>query len=100
MDKNKAELFRAVGETWTMVKESHLGKKLFAELDKIQDQAIKKSMRGDTPETLNVIMESRGAYATVERIRTLFKDIESEEKQAINWQAESVQTSDAVTNEE
>jgi len=100
MDKDKAELARAVGETWAMVKGSHLGKKIFAELDKIQDQAIKKSMRGDTPESLNVIMESRGAYSTVERIRTLFKDIETEEKQAVNWQSANVVADDAVTNEE
>lgn len=100
MDKDKAELARAVGETWKMVKDSHLGKKLFAELDKIQDQAIKKSMRGETPESLNVIMESRGAYSTVERIRTLFKDIESEESQAVNWQSQSVVTDDASTKKE
>lgn len=95
LTKDEAQLRRAVGETWYMVKGSHFGKRLLAELDKIEAQAIKGNLQGETPTDYNGMMERRGDYRTVQRIRNVFVDIERENEAAIEWMALNNPSDDA-----
>lgn len=94
--KDQLELDKVIYETWLMVRKSYFGKKLDEELDKIERQAIKKAMRGKTPQEQNEYMESRGAVLTVQRIRNLLEDIELDGKRAI----ESLQERSAKENKD
>lgn len=90
MNKDKADKARATYETWVLVKESEFGKRILAELDKIEQQAITGALRGETPDSTNVLFERRGEYKAAQRIRTVFKDVEKENQDAVNWQTSVV----------
>lgn len=93
MNKDKAERARAVAELWYVVKGSDLGTRLDQEFARIEEQAIRAALSGETPETFNTVLERRGEFKVVQRLRRLLADIEREAADAAAWQAQNVEES-------
>lgn len=98
MDKEEAEKQRAIGDMFFLVKGSDLGIKISEKLASIKDQAIAKTLRGDTPENDHGYYESRGKYAVVVQLEALIKDIENDYTNAVNWLTQNVVENSAPVN--
>lgn len=95
MDKEEAEKRRAIGDMLFLVKNSDLGVKITDKLNSMKDQAIAKTLRGDTPDSDHGYYESRGKYAAIVQLEILFKDIENDYNNAVTWLTQNVIESSA-----
>lgn len=100
LDKEKAELARAIYDTWQMVKESAFGLNLLQEITKVKERAVAKSFRGNSPESVNEYLESRGSYKAMLALEAFFSDIESANAEAVAFLSQDVKSDSAIDTKE
>ena len=89
MDKERAEIARTDSEFLEAFLDSNVGKRLTAELDKIDEQATNSAMRGKTPLSHDEYMEGRGKMLATKQIRGVFDDVRNDAKNAVTWLQEN-----------
>lgn len=86
-DKDTAQQAKADYEFLRALKDSNLGRRLHAELTKLNDDAFTRAMYGKTPQDQNNYFESRGVTKAVRTIQDFFTDVDKEGQEAINYLA-------------
>lgn len=82
MDKDAAREAIADYEAMEALFGSNFGSRLLEKLDELDKNAVDKAMRGPTPESNSVYLESRGKVLAVKQIRDFFHDVDTEHQEA------------------
>lgn len=85
MNREKAEQARADADFLNAFLESPVGKRLTAEMDKIDTQATTSAMRGKTPLSHDAYMEGRGKMLATNQLRTVFDDVRQDAVNGATW---------------